>query len=228
MTTNGSKISSMRLMVLAAAFVATAVVVETAQMQRRVPERPALRSFPLQIEDWRGRAFPDFDERVVRVLGADEYLTRLYQQGDAPPVDLFVGYYGSQTTGAVIHSPLNCLPGAGWVFLERERIGVEVPAGQSQGAGAGRTVIVNQVLMQKGEDRLVAFYWYHERGRIIASEYMSRVYMMLDAARYGRTDGALVRVLTPLDREGSAGTAAERLTAFVQTIFPLLDGYLPA
>ena len=82
--------------------------------------------------------------------------------------------------------------------------------------------------MQKGEDRLVALYRYHERGRIVASEYMSRVYMMLDAARYGRTDGALVRVLTPLDTEGSAGTAAERLTAFVQTIFPLLDGYLPA
>ena len=116
MTTNGLKVSSTRLMVLAAAFVATAVVVETAQMQRRVPERPPLRSFPLQIEDWSGRVFPDFDERVVRVLGADEYLTRVYQQGEGPPVDLFVGYYGSQTTGAVIHSPLNCLPGAGWVF----------------------------------------------------------------------------------------------------------------
>ena len=78
-------------------------------------------------------------------------------------------------------------------------------------------------------DHLVALYWYHERGRVIASEYASRVYMMLDAARYGRTDGALIRVVTPVDMHGNAtGEAASRLAAFVRTIFPVLDGYLPA
>jgi EpsI family protein len=225
--TGGVTVSSMRLVVLAVVFIATAALVETSQMTRQVPSRPPLRGFPIQINEWTGRVSPDFDERVVKVLGADEYLTRMYRQGAAMPVDLFVGYYGSQTTGAVIHSPLNCLPGAGWQFISRERVGVEVPA-SGRDAGRTRTVIVNRVVMQKGEERQVALYWYHERGRVIASEYMSRAYMMLDAARYGRTDGALVRVVTPADTEGAADEAAERLTAFVQTIFPLLDGYLPA
>jgi EpsI family protein len=225
--TSGARLSPMRLIVLAAVFVATAALVETSQTQRTIPSRPPLRAFPIQINEWTGRVSPDFDERVVKVLGADEYLTRMYRQGAALPVDLFVGYYGSQTTGAVIHSPLNCLPGAGWQFISRERVGLEVGA-RAQDAGSARTVIVNRVVMQKGEERQVALYWYHERGRVVASEYMSRAYMMLDAARYGRTDGALVRVVTPAGTDGAAEEAAARLTEFVQTIFPLLDGYLPA
>jgi EpsI family protein len=225
--TSGTRLPAMRLIVLAALFVATAALVETSQMQRTIPARPPLRAFPIQINEWTGRVSPDFDDRVVKVLGADEYLTRMYRQGAALPVDLFVGYYGSQTTGAVIHSPLNCLPGAGWQFVSRERVGVEVPA-RAPDTGSARTVIVNRVVMQKGEERQVALYWYHERGRVVASEYMSRAYMMLDAARYGRTDGALVRVVTPAGTDGAPEEAAARLTAFVQTIFPLLDGYLPA
>ncbi len=225
------RVSTTRMIVLAAAFAATAVFVEAAHTQRQIPERPPLRSFPIQVDEWRGRVSPDFDDRIVTILGADEYLTRVYQQGgDEPPVDLFVGYYGSQTTGAVIHSPLNCLPGAGWQFIERERIDIEVPPGTGKNAtSSSRPVTVNRVLMQKGEEHLVALYWYHERGRVVASEYASRVYMMLDAARYGRTDGALIRVVTPVDMHGDAtDEAASRLAAFVRTIFPVLDGYLPA
>jgi EpsI family protein len=226
---NEARVSTMRLIVLAAAFAATAVFVEAAHTQRQIPERPPLRSFPIQVDQWRGRVSPDFDDRIVEILGADEYLTRIYQQDAEPPVDLFVGYYGSQTTGAVIHSPLNCLPGAGWQFRERDRMDVAVTRGDRARATAPRTVTVNRVVMQKGEEHLVALYWYQERGRVVASEYASRVYMMLDAARYGRTDGALVRVVTPVDMHGNAtDVAARRLTAFVRTIFPVLDGYLPA
>jgi EpsI family protein len=218
-------VSWMRLAVLSAAFAGTAAFVEIAATQRHVPARPALREFPIQVADWRGRVSPDFEARVVRILGADQYLTRVYQQGAAPPVDFFVGYYGSQTTGAVIHSPLNCLPGAGWQLVERERVDVQVAAA---GQPHPRTIVINRVVMQKGDERQVALYWYHERGRVIASEYVSRAFMMLDAARSGRTDGALVRVVTPLEADGGAtARASERLTTFVQTVFPLLDGYLP-
>ena len=224
-----AQVSTMRLIVLAMVFAATAVFVEAAHTQRQIPERPPLRSFPIQVDEWRGRVSPDFDDRIVKILGADEYLTRIYQQGSAPPVDLFVGYYGSQTTGAVIHSPLNCLPGAGWQFTERDRIDIEVTSGSQRTVASPRPVTVNRVLMQKGEEHLVALYWYHERGRVVASEYASRVYMMLDAARYGRTDGALIRVVTPVDMHGNAtDEAAKRRTAFVRTMFPVLDGYLPA
>jgi EpsI family protein len=223
--TRGPVVSSVRLAVLSVAFVGTAAFVESAVTQRHVPARPALRGFPIQVAEWRGRVSPDFDPRIVRILGADEYLTRVYRQGAAPPVDFFVGYYGSQTTGTVIHSPLNCLPGAGWQLVDRERVAIQVPAAPQR---PPRTIVVNRVVMQKGDERQMALYWYHERGRVIASEYVSRAYMMVDAARSGRTDGALIRIVTPAEADGDAtARASERLTTFVQTVFPLLDGYLP-
>jgi len=220
-------LSTHRLLTLAAAFVLTAALVETAASQRYVPPRPPLRGFPIQVGGWRGHVTPDFDARVVRVLGADEYLTRIYRQDAEPPIDFFVGFYGNQTSGSLIHSPLNCLPGAGWQILTRDEIELQVPSAPGGNAPA-RAIVVNQVVMQKGDERLLALYWYQERGRVIASEYVSRVYMMLDAARRGRTDGALVRVVTPIEPDAPAGAAARRLVSFVQSMFPILDTYVPA
>jgi len=195
-----------------------------------VPPRVPLRGFPIQVAEWQGRAVPDLDAREVRILGADEYLTRVYRQGTGEPVALFIAYYGSQRTGAVIHSPLNCLPGAGWIPVDRRRTLVDVDAAPfDEASPRGRRIEVNRVFIQKGEEQQLAFYWYQERGRVIASEYASRVFLMLDAARYGRTDGALVRVLTPVGFDaGDADRAASRLSEFVRTIFPRLNGYLPA
>jgi EpsI family protein len=210
-------------------FVATGLAVRTGRAEDVIPTRQPLRGFPIQVGEWSGRANPDFDERVVRILGADEYLTRVYRHGTAPPVDLFIGYYGSQRTGAVIHSPLNCLPGAGWQPIDRRRVAVDVDLAASGEPRRVRALGVNRVVVQRGDEQQLALYWYQERGRVIASEYASRAYMVLDAARYGRTDGALVRVTTPAGSDvHDVEVAAARLIEFVRVIFPLLAGYLPS
>jgi EpsI family protein len=218
-----------RLVVLAGVFLAAAVVVQTARAEPEVPPRKPLRGFPIRVAEWDGRAAPDLDAREARILGADEYLTRIYRQGADQPVALFIGYYGSQRTGAVIHSPLNCLPGAGWQPVDRRRMLVDVDAIGMEAFPRARRIEVNRVVIQKGEERQLAFYWYQERGRVVASEYASRIFLMLDAVRYGRTDGALVRILTPVGSDADdAERAASRLIEFVRTIFPRLNGYLPA
>jgi len=217
-----------RLLLLAAAFVATAIVVQNRRNERQVIPSEPLRAFPLHIGPWAGRQAATLDERVVRVLGADDYLSRVYTAGTAgttAPVDLFIGFYGSQRTGAVIHSPLNCLPGAGWQPVSRRRLQMNVAGRQ----GISRRVEVNEVMVQQGEERQLAIYWYQERGRVVASEYTSRALMVLDAIRSGRTDGALVRVMTPAGIDASQDDAARlRLRNFVETVFATLDGYLPA
>jgi EpsI family protein len=225
--TSRMTISAARLFWLAGLFVAVGLGVRSGRAENVMPSRQPLRGFPIQVGEWAGRANPDFDERVVRILGADEYLTRVYRQGTAPPVHLFIGYYGSQRTGAVIHSPLNCLPGAGWQPVDRRRVTVDLAAtGEPQRV---RPIVVNRVIVQKGDEQQVAFYWYQERGRVIASEYASRAFMVLDAARYGRTDGALVRVITPAGSDaGDVEAAAARTIEFVRAMFPLLTGYLPS
>jgi EpsI family protein len=222
-------VSAARLVVLAGVLLAAAVVVRSARAEAEMPQREPLRAFPIRVAEWDGRAAPDLDAREERILGADEYLTRIYRQGSGEPVALFIGYYGSQRTGAVIHSPLNCLPGAGWQPVDRGRMLVEVEGTRMGPPPRDRRIEVNRVVIQKGEERQLAIYWYQGRGRVIASEYASRVFLMLDAARYGRTDGALVRVLTPVGPDAEdADRAASRLIEFVRIIYPRLNGYVPA
>ena len=234
--TRPGHVSAARLVALAGLFFATAIGVRAMRVESEAPARAPLREFPIRLAGWQGRSEPDLSAREARILGADEYLTRVYRQGTGEPIAFFIAYYGNQRTGAVIHSPLNCLPGAGWQPVDRRRMLVDVDAARldvddprTKASSGGRRIEVNRVVIQKGDERQVAFYWYHERGRVIASEYASRAFLMLDAARYGRTDGALVRVLTPVGSDaGDADRATSRLTEFVRIIFPRLNGHLPA
>jgi EpsI family protein len=133
---------------------------------------------------------------------------------------LYVGYYTSQRKGDTIHSPMNCLPGAGWTPIVAERIKVDTP-----GAAA---IDVNRVLIQKGDERQVALYWYQGRGRSVANEYVSRAFLVWDAVTRHRTDGALVRVISPIRPSDPSGAIAEdRTRRFVQQMYPHLGEYLP-
>ena len=115
-------------------------------------------------------------------------------------VGLYVGYHDSQRQGDTIHSPLNCLPGAGWQPLEQGRITVSV---RDHGTARPAPIEVNRVVIGKGLDRQLVLYWYQSHRRVVASEYWGKVYTVLDAMRYNRTDAAMVRVITPV-RDGRA------------------------
>ena len=190
------------------------------------PIREPLSLLPLEIGGWHGAVEPDFSEDIVSQLGVDEYIVRTYAS-DAAVVGLYVGFYASQRQGDTIHSPLNCLPGAGWV---PDRAGNEpsIPV-RSTPAGPVRTIEVNRFVIQKGLDRQVVFYWYQSRDRVVASEYWGKVYTVLDAMRYNRTDAALVRVTVPIGvgRWGARGGQRRRESGFVQALFPLLSTHLP-
>jgi EpsI family protein len=131
-------------------------------------------------------------------------------------VAVYVGYYASQRQGDAIHSPQNCLPGAGWQPVTADRTTVDV---------SGQTIPVNRFIIQKGLDRQAVFYWYQGRSRVVASEYANKAWLMLDAARLRRTDGGLVRVITPVQSSPDAAFAA--LTTFSTALFPYLSSRLP-
>ena len=169
--TQHSSVSTARLARLAGVFCATAAVLGSARVEADVPAREPLRSFPIRVAAWHGQPTPDLKPEEARILAADEYLTRVYSRGATEAVALFIAYYGSQRTGTVIHSPLNCLPGAGWQPVDRQRAVVDVDDAAAGGESPrGRRIEINRVLIQKGEDRQLAFYWYHEIGLVTASE----------------------------------------------------------
>jgi len=213
-----------RGLIIAGCLLAGVVVLARASETEPVPIRQSFDTFPMTLGDWEGQRLPDFDQDVLKVLGVDEYLNRLYVSSTGVHVGLYVGYYQSQRQGDTMHSPLNCLPGAGWLPIAHARLHLPVTLG-----GQRREVPINNVLIEKGLDRQVVFYWYQGHDRVVASEYWGKVYTVLDAVRLNRTDGALVRVVVPVvSRDGGEAAAEAAATDFTRVLFAHLGGYLPS
>jgi len=209
-----------RLLIVAAFLVLTTVAVARASKSESVPPREPLAAMPMSIAGWTGHDAGAFDEKVMRVLAVDDYVNRVYVAPDRRFAGLYIGYYRSQREGDTIHSPLNCLPGAGWEPVKKERVTID---------GGSGPVLVNRFTIEKGLERQVVMYWYQSHGRIVASEYWGRAYMVLDALRLNRTDGALVRVIAPVDdrQADPEGTAERNAQEFAVKLLPLLSRYLP-
>ncbi len=188
----------------------------TASAPEAAVARAPLSDLPVTIGEWRGFPAAPFADDVVAALGVDDYTNRRYIRQGSAPVSLYVGYYASQRQGDAIHSPQNCLPGAGWTPIESRK--------ESLPLGSG-SVTVNRYLIGKGLDRQLVLYWYQGRNRVIANEYANKLMLMLDAGRLHRTNGGLVRLIAPVI---DSPEASERdLTAFATLLLPLLPQYLP-
>lgn len=213
--------TTLRLAVLGLCLLAAAAADAWARRPEIIAPLVPLQTLPTTVGAWSGLEAPAFAPEVVAELGVDEYVNRIYLAG-SNPVSLYVGYYRSQQTGDTIHSPQNCLPGAGWLPVSTSRLTLRVD-------GRSEPVTINSLLIQKGVERQVVLYWYQSHGRVVASEYWSKAYLVLDAIRWHRSDAAMVRVISPvLATDGSEREAEERAAAFVREIFPHLDRLLPA
>jgi EpsI family protein len=165
------------------------------------------------------------ENKVLKVLGVDDYLNRVYYRPDRAAAGLYIGYYNSQRQGDSIHSPQNCLPGSGWEPLERSDLAIPVAT-----AAGSQDISVNRYLIQKGVDRQLVLYWYQSHGRVVASEYWSKFFLVRDAVRLNRTDAALVRVVVPIagGDDSGEGRAERQAVDFVKALFPQLPQYLPS
>jgi len=186
-----------RCSVLTALFLAAWGVRVHVGAPRPVPEPPPLRQFPSTLGEWHGRDL-SLSADVVQQVGASDYLNRYYSAGDQL-ASLYIGYYRTQQQGAAIHSPMNCLPGAGWQPRLIERIPLDEAADSSR--------LINKVVIVKGLDRQLVLYWYQTSDRVTASEYWSKAYLVADAFRTGRSDVALVRLIVPFDSHDPDGEA---------------------
>ena len=210
-----------RGLVLVAAFASTGILVHSIRRIEAPVTRAPLASVPMDLSAWTGRAAQPLDSRVIAALGSDDYIDRLYAAPRDIPISLFVGYYASQRQGDTMHSPLNCLPGDGWTPVSHGTVDL---------GSAARPVHVNRYVIEKGADRQLVLYWYEGRGRFIANEYAAKAYLVLDAIRRGRTDGALVRVVTPIAGIGADAEqrAEARAVSFAVALLPALTRALPS
>jgi len=212
-----------RALIVFVVLVGGAVAVARADRYDYVPPRETFASFPLQIAAWRGVRQPPLTPDELAILRVDDYLTRAYVTPDRNAVGLYIGYWASQRQGSTIHSPLNCLPGAGWEPVDAGVLDIE-------GAGNGiAPMTINRTVVQKGLERQLVLYWFQSHGRVVASEYWSKFYLVADAVRMNRSDGAIVRVIVPVRDETTAAlTVAQQTgTAFIHDLVPQLGSFLP-
>jgi EpsI family protein len=213
-----------RVIIVVLCLLAASIAVARADRHEDVPLRMSFSLFPMQLGDWRGVQLPPFSDQVLAVLGLDDYLTRNYVRPDRTFANLYIGYWKSQRQGDTMHSPQNCLPGAGWEPASQSHL--TFPDPRNPGAPP---LTVNRFVIQKGLERQLVLYWYQGRGRVVGNEYMSKIYLVLDAARYNRTDAAIVRVVVPVaGTTAEAEAAAERSALdFVAELMTPLGKFLP-
>jgi EpsI family protein len=197
-----------RAFVVVSMVLATHAYLQSAQRDAAAAMVRPLESIPLVIGGWRGIDEPAFDAETLRILGADDYLNRVYVDRNGVTAGLYVAFYASQKTGESIHSPLHCLPGNGWRPVATSR--VTLPA-------RGKSILVNRMLVQKAAMRQLVLYWFEGRGRSIASEYENKLWLVWDGFRRRRTEGALVRVMTPVGADEI--TADRTAVTFAQQAF---------
>lgn len=205
-----------RLWITTGALLCAILLLHTLSHGEAIIPRKPLSTMPYRFGDWAGTEQPLQDE-IVNAVGVTDYISRIYAQPNNLPVQVYVGYYASQRTGDTIHSPKNCLPGSGWDPVRSGYTTIPLPA--------RRPIVVNEYAIQRDQDQQLVFYWYQGRGRVLASEYAGKFWMIADALSRNRTDGALVRLVTPI--EGSENVARTRLITFAQTLFPSLDKLIP-
>ena len=193
----------------------------------KVPASEPIAMMPTHIGPWASRDEP-IDDQVLQILGKGDFLNRVYEMrsGDgqlknaAQPIGLFIGYFPTQRTGQTIHSPQNCLPGAGWTFESSRYTTMQ--------AADGKNFQVGEYVIGNGETRQFVLYWYQAHGRSVANEYASKAYLIADAIRLNRTDGALVRVITPIAASEPVSSARDRALSFTRQMATQLPRFIPS
>jgi EpsI family protein len=234
MTEMASRVLSRRWVPFGVLLVGTFLILGAGRQESHPLQGPLGGAVPMELAGYEGQ--DDWiSDAEAEVAGFSNYLFRQYFAPSTQPVDslgtaqqetnespipwftLYVGFYETQAEGKTIHSPKNCLPGAGWEALSSEP--VEVRLGD-------RTETVNQYLIQNGDQRSLALYWYQGRGRVAHNEYRVKWNLLVDAALRHRSDEALVRIIVPV-MDGREEEATELAVSVAQRVLPNLERALP-
>ena len=184
-----------------------------------VPAIRPLDEFPLKIGNWQGQRLT-LEQRFLDSLDLTDYILIDYQDGQGRPINFYVAYYATQRKGESIHSPATCLRGAGWIFRRAGTKDVRIP-----GTGVIR---VRSALLEKGSQRQLVYYWFQKGERVIDNVWALKWYVFWDALTRQRTDGALVRIITPVIPNEAPEEADERIRRFMKEAVPILYEFLPA
>lgn len=184
------------------------------------PVRQSLLEFPLRLDAWEGVSAP-IERQYLDALQLDDYLLADYTATGQPTVNVYVAYYLSPKKGRSSHSPKQCIPGGGWEITSFAPVEMD----RVVGGAPGREI--NRVVIQKGGQKQIVYYWFKQRDRWITSEYLVKFFLFWDSLTRHRADGALIRLTSSVHAGESEAVADQRLQTLAGLVTPLLDRYVP-
>ena len=197
----------------------TCICMHFSQSARIVPISKELSQFPKQIGKWEVVSSRELSESTVKMLGVDDYVDYQYASEDGTIINLYISYFSSVGVTGGYHSPRNCLPGGGWQIASLSTM-------QLKKSDSFKSVGVSSMVVQQGVNKQIILYWYQNRGRIIASEYWEKFFLVIDAIFKRRRDGSFIRIMAPIHNGNFVETEAQ-LGDFAEKTLNLLEGFIP-
>ena len=209
-----------RTLIASAIMISTMVFLNYVNHAENIVANKPFSTFPLEIGKWEGQE-DRFDERTYEILGVEDSFLGNYVSPDGRRINLYIGFYQSQRQGDLIHSPRNCMPGSGWNIVGSSFEDITLP-----GTNPG-SIEIARLNLKKGNQRQVVLYWFQSRGRFIASEYMQKIYLVMDSILRQRTDGSFVRLIAPVNQDNQEATV-DYMKDFIEVLMPVLEEYIPS
>ena len=200
---------------------ATLALSQGIEFREKIPVTKSFDQFPLKLAGWSAEIRQSISPKFLKGLDLSDYLWADYQNNNSESVNTYVAYYTRQSKGKSIHSPATCLPGSGWSFDQSGTVRISGLSGNPE------TIEVNRAVMQYGSHTRLSYYWFSQRGRILNNAYQLKIYNFWDALTRQRTDGALIRLITPVSETETVADADARLQNFVRDFVPVLEKYIP-
>ncbi len=212
-------ISLSRVLILLALFVATFFLLKDVTGVHRTPITKSLSLFPANLGEWKTVSSRKSGEKVIKMLGVDDYIEYNYVNSSGQRVNFYAAFYEAVGNGKGYHSPKNCIPGGGWGIEEINTVEI-TPNGYTN------PVRISEMIIRNRNEYQVVYYWFQNRGRIIASEYWEKIYLVLDAIFKKRRDGTFVRLMAYAE-DGKIEVARKELKEISKQILPELGNFLP-
>ena len=217
--TSGQALPVLISILLCIFFAGSGIALQKLPAAKNLPDRKSLSDFPMQIAEWQGRQNYLSDE-IMKSLWADDYVSAMYiRQDSVNRINLLIPFYEYQGTRHTAHAPQSCMLGSGWAMVDSAEKPIHLKG--------GKKIKTMTIIWEKDGARMLAGYFFFQRGRVITSPWMNKFYLMWDAFTKRRTDGALVRVEMVVPRGQSMKDANAVLEDFISLIFEKLPLYVP-
>ena len=203
-----------RILIILIIFLFTFVILQQTDTVRNTPILQPLSGFPKTIGIWQQVKSIDMDDNIEDMLGVDDYINYNYVSLQGNVINLYISYFEALGVSGEYHSPLNCMPGGGIKILKDET--VKIPGIKDK---------IRKLTIKHNQARGYTYYWYYNRGRVISSEYLEKIYLVFDALFKGRRDGSFIRIIIHPNNKGEFNTNSA--LTFISRVNEISSQFIP-